>query len=76
MNQPFSKTKENVVDELNTDIKSGLSNNEAQARLLKYGPNSLGEEKTTPLWKRFLSQFADAMVLILIGAAVLSGGGS
>ena len=72
MNHPFSQTKENVVNELNTDIKSGLSNTEAQARLQKYGPNSLGEEKTTPLWKRFLSQFADAMVLILIGAAVLS----
>jgi len=72
MNHPFSVSKESVVDELKTDIKSGLSNAEAQSRLQKYGPNSLGEEKKTPLWKRFLGQFADAMVLILIGAAVLS----
>lgn len=72
MDHPFSETKESVIEELKTDIKNGLSNSEAQARLQKYGPNSLGEEKKTPLWKRFLGQFADAMVLILIGAAVLS----
>ena len=72
MNHPFSKETEAVVKELETDIKAGLTKTEADKRLAKYGPNSLGEEKKTPLWKRFLGQFADAMVLILIGAAILS----
>ena len=72
MNHPFSMQKDSVIDDLKTDITSGLSNAEADKRLAQYGPNSLGEEKKVPLWKRFLQQFADAMVLILIGAAILS----
>ena len=72
MNHPFSMKKESVIDELKTDVKSGLTNSEAEKRLAQYGPNSLGEAKKIPLWKRFLGQFADAMVLILIAAAVLS----
>ena len=51
MNHPFSMKKDSVIDELKTNVKSGLSTNEAEARLAKYGPNSLGEEKKTPLWK-------------------------
>ena len=50
----------------------GLTSDEASLRLAKNGPNSLGEEKKVPLWKRFLQQFADAMVIILIAAAGLS----
>ncbi|MBP5492379.1 MAG: cation-translocating P-type ATPase [Clostridiales bacterium] len=72
MTNPFSMKTESVIDALNTDVKAGLTNSEAEKRLAQYGPNSLGEEKKVPLWKRFLQQFADAMVLILIGAAVLS----
>ena len=72
MNHPFSMKTESVINELQTDIKAGLTKTEADKRLAKYGLNSLGEEKKVPLWKRFLGQFADAMVLILIGAAILS----
>ncbi len=72
MNSPFSKSIEDVLKELNTDPDKGLSSTDAGERLQKFGSNSLGEEKKVPLWKRFLSQFADAMVFILIGAAVLS----
>jgi len=72
MEKTFSQTAEKVVNELKTDMEKGLSSAEAQSRLEKYGPNSLGEEKKTPLWKKFLAQFADAMVVILIAAAVLS----
>lgn len=68
----FMLNKNDVVNELHSDITSGLSSQEVTKRLAEFGPNSLGEEKKDPLWKRFLSQFADAMVLILIGAAVLS----
>ena len=68
----YSKSAEEVLKTLETDSKSGLSSQEAEARLAKFGKNSLGEEKKVPLWKKFLSQFADAMVIILIAAAVLS----
>lgn len=72
MEKTFSQSAEKVVSELKTDINKGLSSSEAKDRLEKNGPNSLGEEKKVPLWKKFFAQFADAMVVILIAAAVLS----
>lgn len=73
MTKPFSATVEQVAQEIDTDLVNGLTSNEASLRYAKNGPNSLGEEKKVPLWKRFLQQFADAMVIILIAAAALSG---
>lgn len=72
LEKTFSISAEETLKNLNTDENKGLSSEEAAKRLEKYGPNSLGEEKKIPLWKRFLSQFADAMVIILIAAAILS----
>ena len=73
MTKPFSVTAEQIAQEIDTDLVKGLTSNEASLRYAKNGPNSLGEEKKVPLWKRFLQQFADAMVIILIAAAALSG---
>ena len=72
MKIPYSATAEQVAQELDTDLIKGLTSNEASLRYAKNGPNSLGEEKKVPMWKRFLAQFADAMVIILIAAAGLS----
>ena len=70
MEKAYALNKKQVLEQLNSDETIGLSQSEAEKRLIQYGLNSLGEEKKTPLWKRFLGQFADAMVLILIGAAI------
>ena len=72
MERAFSRSADEVIAELKTDPIKGLTAAEAAERLAKDGPNSLGEEKKVPLWKKFLAQFADAMVIILIAAAVLS----
>ena len=72
MEKPFSKSIEDVISGLGTDKDKGLTSTEAGERIEKYGPNSLGEEKKVPMWKKFLAQFADAMVIILIAAAALS----
>ncbi len=65
------------VDEIlrgqDVDPAKGLSDEEAKARLETYGPNKLQEEAKTPLWKRFLDQFKDVLVIILLVAAVISG---
>ena len=50
----------------------GLSSQEAAKRLEKYGKNKLKEGKKVPLWKRFLDELADPMIIILIVAAVIS----
>ena len=72
MTKPYSVTAEQIAQEIDTDLVRGLTSDEASLRYAKNGPNSLGEEKKVPLWKRFLQQFADAMVIILIAAAALS----
>ncbi len=60
-----------VLKENNTS-EQGLSAAEAQARLEKNGKNKLAEGKKDSLIKRFLSQLADPMIIILIVAAVIS----
>ncbi len=57
---------------LNTNLKIGLSEKEAQERLLKNGHNALKEEKPPSLFIRFLAQFKDFMVIVLLVAAIVS----
>ena len=52
---------------------SGLTASQAAENLVKFGPNALSEKKKKPVWVLFLSQFKDFMILILFGAALLSG---
>lgn len=66
------KTFKEVEQELITNIESGLTSEEAKRRLEEYGPNALKEKKKTPLILRFLGQFKDFMVIILLIAAVVS----
>jgi len=57
---------------LKTDEKKGLNEKEAQARLVKYGPNILKEGKKRPLILHFLDQFKDLMIIVLIVAALFA----
>jgi len=50
----------------------GLSSQDAQDRLQRYGPNELGAETCKPAWRRFFEQFTDPLILLLIGAAIVS----
>ena len=52
--------------------QAGLSSQEAAARLERVGPNRLSEGKKPSLIRRFLSELADPMIIILIAAAVVS----
>ena len=68
----YLDTSEEVLKKLNTK-RTGLSAEEAAGRLMADGKNKLEEAKPVPLWRRFLSQLADPMIIILIAAAVVSG---
>lgn len=61
-----------VLKNLNVDQSYGLSSDEARARLDKYGENKLREKKKRTNLQRFLDQFKDVMILILIAAAIIS----
>ena len=67
-----SVTKEDTLKQLGTDLKSGLTSNQAAELKLKYGENSLREKKKKTTLQRFADQFKDVMILILIAAAIVS----
>lgn len=63
---------EQIIEHLGSS-KTGLNSFQAAENLQKFGPNILSEKKKKPAWVLFLSQFKDFMILILFGAAILSG---
>ena len=57
---------------MDTSLVHGLDPAEAQARLRNDGPNELPHEKPEPLWLRFLKQFKETLILLLLASAVIS----
>ena len=70
----YRQAVEEVVAELGCDPQRGLSSEEARARLERYGPNELEAEKPVPAWRRFLAQFRDTLVILLLIATAVSVG--
>src|SRR5580765_4191133 len=66
------QTAEQVVQALHSDVVRGLTTVDAGARLTRHGPNKLAEERPVAAWKKFLAQFQDALVLLLLIATVIS----
>lgn len=70
---PYSVPWDEVVARLDTDVERGLTSEEAEARLVRVGPNRIAEERSTPWWTILLSQFADVLIWVLLAAAFVSG---
>ncbi|MCR1950695.1 calcium-translocating P-type ATPase, PMCA-type [Clostridium sp. DSM 100503] len=68
----FNKSHEEIVKELSSNVINGLSSSEAKARLEKNGLNKLQWKKKKSTFQLFLSQINDAMIYILIVAAIIS----
>lgn len=69
---PHNTPREDLLKELRTSLEAGLSSQEAQQRLGQYGENKLAEKKKKTNLQRFLEQFKDAMIIILLLAAAVS----
>ena len=67
----YLQTVEDVFKEVQSS-PSGLSSQEAASRLEKYGANTLQEGKKKSLLEKFVDQFKDFMILVLLVAAVVS----
>ncbi len=67
-----SKTREDVLRKFQTELQSGLSSEIAAKRLSEHGENKLKEKKKKTLLSRFLDQFKDVMIIILLIAAAVS----
>lgn len=70
--QHYLKTVEETLSEVKATA-NGLSSKEAEERLQRDGKNKLKEPPKDSLLKKFLLQFADPMIIILVVAAVISG---
>ena len=71
MSELYQRTQDDILTELNSSA-SGLSEEQAEERLKKYGENKLAEAKKTTVLQRFFQQLKDPMLLILLAAAAVS----
>ncbi len=68
----FSKSIDETLRELDVDPDIGLSEEEANKRLFKYGPNRLEGQKKKTILQLFFAQLRDALIYVLLGAAVIT----
>jgi Ca2+-transporting ATPase len=68
----YQRTVQDVVGALGSDASSGLTAADARARLARDGPNELAAERPVPRWKKFLAQFQDVLVVLLLIATAIS----
>ena len=69
---PYRLSAAEIVARLKSHAVNGLSESEAARRLREYGPNQLQAKPPVPGWKKFLAQFKDPLVLLLIVATIIS----
>lgn len=69
---PYRLAAAEVITGLKSDAAQGLSEVEAARRLQQYGPNQLQAKPPVPAWKKFLAQFKDPLVVLLLIASLIS----
>lgn len=73
MYKPFyTLSTQELEDKFKVSACTGLTKEDAKSRREKYGDNRLSEEKKRPWWISFAEQFQDFMVLVLLGATLIS----
>ena len=68
----YQQTPEEAIGAIGSDGLHGLTTAEALTRLVRYGPNQLAAEPAVPSWRKFIAQFRDALVLLLLIATAIS----
>src|SRR5205814_9172965 len=69
---PYQQPVDVVLASLRSDAKRGLSATEARTRLEPDGRNELTAEEPVPWWEKFLAQFKDVLVILLLIATAIS----
>lgn len=68
----FTKTIEQITDELKVNPSIGLTKTESEERLTKYGKNKLQEKKQKSIFLLFISQLRDVLIYVLLGATLIT----
>jgi len=68
----YALPPEQVAEQLQVDVSSGLSATEAEQRRQRYGANRFAEAATEPRWRAFVRQYRDLMQIVLLVAGILS----
>ena len=71
---PYRQSADEVLAAFGANAQVGLAEEEARARLKRYGRNELTGEMPAPAWKKFLAQFHDPLVILLLLATLVSAG--
>jgi Ca2+-transporting ATPase len=69
---PYEQRVDEVVAAQTTDAARGLRSADARVRLQRDGPNLLAAERPVPGWRKFLAQFTDMLVVLLLIATAIS----
>ncbi|MEO8178909.1 MAG: cation-translocating P-type ATPase [Deltaproteobacteria bacterium] len=72
LNSAHTHASDEVARALDSDVERGLSSEEAEQRLQKHGPNVLRAKPPTSAWRRWLAQFQDPLVYLLLVAVVIA----
>ena len=70
----YRQAADEVLAALGSDAGRGLGTDEVRSRLDRWGRNELDAEAPTLAWRKFLAQFTDVLVILLIAAALISAG--
>ena len=70
--KPYSVDPKTVISEFQSDMTNGLTSQQVETQKSLYGANKLREKKKKTNVQRFFDQFKDAMIIILLIAAVIS----
>ena len=68
----FLKSVEETLEGFNVDPATGLSEEEVEKRLQKYGPNELQEKQGKTILQLFIEQLKDTLIYVLLGASVIT----
>ncbi|SFC26158.1 plasma-membrane calcium-translocating P-type ATPase [Polaromonas sp. OV174] len=74
LGDPSLREANDVARALGADLEAGLTSQEASRRLAENGPNELRAPPQTPTWRRFLTQFQDPLIYLLLAAIAISLG--
>jgi Ca2+-transporting ATPase len=70
----YRRPIDDVIAALATDAQLGLTEDQARSRLERHGLNELVTDKAVPGWRRFVAQFRDVLVILLLVATAVSAG--